>query len=265
MMPNHLIEENNLSIAWAKVLNLILVCHKHELAPFIVSINAVDNEIVETTEIRDKLNLFLKEDKSFSVETVASTIFPKSFWNLNLPRQQLYARYIKNFPRIKKAHQNYGGTYFQRLISFNSTYNSAEGINQIEELINGWHDGLRRRSFYQAAIFDPRKDQSRKTFQGFPCLRHVSFNIIKMNSGYGLEIIGIYATQTVFEKAYGNYLGLYHLGKFMAHEMGIKFLGEKCISARLILKNNNNISTTKLKTLASEISPLLDETNKNAQ
>ncbi len=32
-----------------------------------------------------------------------------------------------------------------------------------------------------------------------------------------------YATQQVFDKAYGNYLGLAQLGAFMAGEMGIPF------------------------------------------
>ena len=32
-----------------------------------------------------------------------------------------------------------------------------------------------------------------------------------------------YATQYIFEKAYGNYLGLAHLGRFMAHELDMDF------------------------------------------
>lgn len=261
-MNDYIIKEDNLSIAWAKLFKLILTSSKHELSPFLISISSSDNGILENLAVREQLNLELKRKRIFTVETVASTIFPQNYWNKNAPRTYLYSRYLKNFPKIKSYPQNYSGTYFQRLISFNSMYNKNESINQIEELIDGWHNGVRRRSFYQAAIFDPRKDQSRKPLQGFPCMRHISFNINDNSSGTGLEIIGIYATQTVFEKAYGNYLGLCNLGQFMAHEMGINFIGLKCISARLILKNGNN-SIADLKLLETNISQILDGTSQN--
>ena len=35
----------------------------------------------------------------------------------------------------------------------------------------------------------------------------------------GLVVNAFYATQQLFDKAYGNYLGLARLGAFMAHEM----------------------------------------------
>jgi hypothetical protein len=37
----------------------------------------------------------------------------------------------------------------------------------------------------------------------------------------GLAINAFYATQYVFDKAYGNYLGLAQLGAFMAHELNL--------------------------------------------
>lgn len=259
-MTEYYLEETNLSVAWARLFDIILNTSKHELSPFIVSIKTENHAISEYSEIREKINLELKRHDKFSVETVASTIFPKSFWNDKLPRESLYKRYIKIFPKIKRIHQNYGGTYFQRLISFNSQYDKKESINQLEELIQGWHSGVKRRSFYQAAIFDPRKDQSRKPLQGFPCMRHVSFNIIDNSNGQGLEIMAIYATQTVFEKAYGNYLGLIELGKFMAKEMGLTFEGLKCISTRLILQNGN-ASIKTLKSLNDELTKVISRTN----
>ena len=52
---------------------------------------------------------------------------------------------------------------------------------------------------------------------GFPCLQQISFDPTKA----GLIMNSFYATQQIFDKAYGNYLGLARLGAFMAHEMGI--------------------------------------------
>ena len=37
-------------------------------------------------------------------------------------------------------------------------------------------------------------------------------------------------TQYMFERAYGNYLGLCNLGRFMAHEMGLKLDSMTCIA-----------------------------------
>jgi len=45
-----------------------------------------------------------------------------------------------------------------------------------------------------------------------------------------LIVIGLYAKQHIFERAYGNYLGLYQLGQFMAHEMGLQLTTVHCIA-----------------------------------
>jgi hypothetical protein len=56
-------------------------------------------------------------------------------------------------------------------------------------------------------------------------LQHVSF---VPNDG-GLIINSFYATQQVFEKAYGNYLGLCRLGHFMASEMHLTLERMNCV------------------------------------
>ena len=69
----------------------------------------------------------------------------------------------------------------------------------------------------QAATFDPGRDHVASAQLGFPCLQHVSF----VPTAAGLVVNAFYATQQIFDKAYGNYLGLAQLGAFMAHEMGM--------------------------------------------
>lgn len=46
---------------------------------------------------------------------------------------------------------------------------------------------------------------------------------------------GFYAKQLHVEKAYGNYLGLYELGRFMAKQMGLKLTQVVCIASCLEL------------------------------
>jgi len=46
-----------------------------------------------------------------------------------------------------------------------------------------------------------------------------------------MTVTAFYAVQYLFEKAYGNYLGLCRLGNFMAHEMGLRLTQLTCIAS----------------------------------
>ena len=70
---------------------------------------------------------------------------------------------------------------------------------------------------FQATTFDPGRDHVASAQLGFPCLQQVSFE----PTAAGLVTNAFYATQQIFDKAYGNYLGLAQLGAFMAREMGM--------------------------------------------
>jgi hypothetical protein len=76
----------------------------------------------------------------------------------------------------------------------------------------------------QASIFDPGRDHVRNAQLGFPCLQQVHF----VPENGGLAVHAFYATQQLFDKAYGNWLGLCHLGQFMACEMGLRLVRLNC-------------------------------------
>ena len=57
----------------------------------------------------------------------------------------------------------------------------------------------------------------------------------------GLSITGYYATQYVVERAYGNYLGLCRIGRFMAHEMGLRFDQMTCIATPVKLDRTKDL------------------------
>ena len=102
---------------------------------------------------------------------------------------------------------------------------------------------------FQASIFDPARDQITSAQLGFPCLQHISFVPHKKGT---LTLNAFYATQQIFEKAYGNYLGLCRLGEFMAHEMGLTFEQMNCFIgvAKIDTITKSHSSLTKLKGLA---------------
>ena len=69
---------------------------------------------------------------------------------------------------------------------------------------------------YQLAIFDPARDHTASAQLPFPCLQQVSF----VPTPAGVVMNAFYVTQQIFDKAYGNYLGLARLGTFVAQQMG---------------------------------------------
>jgi hypothetical protein len=44
-----------------------------------------------------------------------------------------------------------------------------------------------------------------------------------------MAVNGFYAMQYLFERAYGNYLGLCRLGNFVAHELGLELVQMNCM------------------------------------
>lgn len=226
-----IIEESNLSVAWGKAFLKVLDATDGEVSPLVVVINDLDStEPPEDPGIRAILDSELNERKEgLSCHEVANTIFPLSFWNPEMSRDCLYERYLNNFPFIRRFPRNRYGIYFQRLISFGYNKETQKGeVNQLEHIIRTWDKGNHRRSALQASVFDPRKDHTHQHQRGFPCLQQVAFaNIGKTH----LQVTGFYATQYIFERAYGNYLGLFRLGHFMAHEMGLKLSKVVCFAA----------------------------------
>jgi thymidylate synthase len=115
--------------------------------------------------------------------------------------------------------------YFERLIAFGDGPMSG---NQLEFIISEYSSrpGVRR-SLFQAAVFNPAKDHIRSAQLGFPCLQHVSF--IPHSNGK-LTINAFYATQQLFQKAYGNFLGICRLGHFVATEMKLQLGRMNCFA-----------------------------------
>ncbi len=221
MTTSPLIEETNLSTAWQIALERIVNGSGKEITPLLLTLTGFD----EIPHIRETLDMHLKKSNLPSIQTVSETIFPESLYQYyGKDRAKLYETYCKNLLRIKKIDPtNNKGTYFERLIAYES---SNKKINQLEIIISSINSKkVKRRSKLQAAIFDPSKDHSNKMFQGFPCLQHVTFYI---SENGGLVLNSFYAIQYLYRRGYGNWLGLINLGKFIANEVGLEFERFNC-------------------------------------
>jgi hypothetical protein len=250
-MSCELISGVNISEVWRSVFQTLLSKPKHEISPLVVQVEIEDYEKIEVPEIKEVLDSYLKNENEKSCRTVANTIFPESLWNKLYKREKLYKRYEYAWPKINKYGSNNKGTYFQRMIAYNSIID-AKTTNQLEHIIETWIKGNHLRSALQVSIFDPRTDHNHSRQKGFPCLQQLAFNPHGRNGKEGLEVIAFYANQAIVEKAYGNYLGLIKLGNFMAHEMHLNFIKLTCISSVAKLSSSSR-SLTNLHSLAKKL------------
>ncbi|MFP5273852.1 thymidylate synthase [Coleofasciculus sp.] len=237
-----LFKQTNLSHAWAEAFLHIIDNPGKEISPLVVSITDFNDGIPnEDTDIRQSLDTCLIANGEQKIHTVANTIFPHSLWRRSkYQRKGLFERYLSILCSIKatEPHKNRRGLYFERLIAFGS--GPCNG-NQLEYIISEYQarPGVRR-TMFQASIFDPGRDHVRSAQLPFPCLQHVSF----VPQGETLTMNAFYATQQIFNKAYGNYLGLCRLGTFIAHEMGLTFNRMNCFVGVAKLDNITKTSDT---------------------
>ena len=241
--------DENLSVAWAKAFLTSMNPGVEEISPLTITVTGLkNNTAVEVPEIRYSLDLALADCGQFSVDTTASTIFPWSLWNPQMEAQALYDRYERVLPALKKAQsQNRYGLYFERLISF------GEGKrNQLDYIIETYKRGNHRRSALQATILNPLQDQTDQRQRGFPCLQQIAF--IPGQSTRELSIHAFYATQYLFNRAYGNLLGLARLAYFIAHELGLQFSQLSCTAA---VAKYGDVSKRRLNDLRSKLESMV--------
>jgi hypothetical protein len=228
-------EEPKLSVAWARAFLGLLDHPRKEYVPCLVSIAGLNGADPEAdADLRDALDACLEANGHDRVQTVANTIFPQSLWRRAKGNRNAFFRsYLEDLPSfVEMDRRNRRGIYFARLIGFGLNPTDALGLphaptkaiseegNQLELIIEECKRGGRRTKL-QAALFDPYRDLTRSAQQGFPCLQHLTF--VPDHDRRTLGLNAFYATQQLFVKAYGNWLGLCRLGAFVAHEAGLRF------------------------------------------
>ena len=236
-----LIDQPNLSLAWAEAFLAVRSKKEHRLAPLTLSFSGFeDSTVVEDQDIRLALDAVMADAGMQKIQTVANTIFPQALWRrAKGDRQALYSAYRENLPEYvaMEPHKNRRGLYFGRLIAFDLDHKTGDRLphipvdsipengNQLEFIIQRCKKGVRLSEF-QASVFDPARDHTKAAQLGFPCLQHVTF--VPCFAAGTLMLNAFYATQQLFEKGYGNYLGLARLGLFVASQVGVSLLRVTC-------------------------------------
>lgn len=268
MKVPELICEENLSYAWGRAFQIAMMGSK-EFMPLTISIGGLTNGLpVEDNRIRQAVDIALKQNGKYSCAISAMTIFPFKYWNLmGRPHVQEFSdSYMKKYlPRLRaRDSRNSRGTYFERMIAFQGVRGKGgkllnETKNQLEHIVSLWpkkgEHSRPRQSALQAACFDPVRDHNGAVRSGFPCLQQVSF--IYDDAG-GLAINAYYPTQYIFDRGYGNYLGLCHLGHFIARELGLELVRLNCFIGRPELGNVTKSSLLELVKVLHEALPSVE-------
>ena len=222
-----MVEDSNLSRAWARTFLHVLDNPGAAISPLVVTLTGFtpEGDAVEDASVRAALDACLSTNGRYDVETVAWTIFPRSMLRIAKgDRHRLFELYRGSYPRFRALNPsaNGRGLYFGRLVAYER--GPCDG-NQLEWILlqYGARSGVRQ-TMLQASIFDPEHDHVASAQLGFPCLQHVTF----VPEGDELVANAFYATQQLFDKAYGNWLGLCELGRFMAGEMGLRLARLNC-------------------------------------
>jgi thymidylate synthase len=246
------IHAHNLSLGWLDALEYLLVCGGKD-TNVIVEIEQVDKEDMS---IRQFLDDFLQKksthagEEFFPVTTVANTLFPEALYEPRRgqeARSFLYQMYAQSFAVTKRLPANRYGTYFQRMIAWPTKNEKKSGdVNQLEIIINRLRSGLSRQnplsSAYEIGISDVEdmdldvsatgeiriyQPDCDRRLMGFPCLSHISLTLSKGK----LHLTALYRNQYFIHKAYGNYIGLSRLLRFLCQEVGCETGELMCIAS----------------------------------
>lgn len=243
-----LVRARNIAEAWVLTGRHLLQAGGSQ-ANLIVEIQSDD----DVPSVRDALDEFvggLKQGRLASVSRVADTIFPIDYYRGQPGPKTRNHVYDMQRLSAKVEHRFVGDCYFDRMIDWpyvlvgnenGKTFNQLEF--RIQRLIKAWNSGKRTMNDAELALsagaFDdyaelelstgdvrvqhPSKDT---TPIGFPCLSHVSLTLHKGR----LDLTATYRNQHFVSKAYGNYLGLCRLLRFIVAEVGCEMGSVVCIA-----------------------------------
>jgi hypothetical protein len=208
MTTDRNISAPNLSVAWIRALDAVRRMPKHAATHLVVRIEDPTLEVPEIRRLADEL---LSRGRVQPISSVRSTIFPAS-WARRYPDPERLADHFRGqYETLCRFPKNRGGTYFGRMVAYPRGANEEpfDQLNDIVAKLRGEARGRHMSSMYEINIWVPGDLPSG---MGFPCMSHLSFHL---DDGQ-LFMQAVYRNQYLVERAYGNYLGLAELHRYVA-------------------------------------------------
>jgi hypothetical protein len=227
------IQSSNISEAWGRAFLDAYNATPGSRTPMVVSLAGFAGELPdEDRATRVAVDKALHRCEKNTVAVSGMTIFPHDLWRHRgcPPWQDFHQLCVKRFfPRLKACDaRNRLGTYFERMMSFTGVCRGeGKTVDQLGFIIHLLRNSERwpRQSALQMSCLDPAKDHTGQPVRGFPCLQQVG---LSHDGGKRIAVHAFYPTQYIFDRAYGNYLGLCHLGSYIAHQTGLRFARLNC-------------------------------------
>lgn len=198
----------------------------------------IANPTAERPDIRAELDAFGAEAQARGkdmprIDSTAGTIFQTSFYRPGAgdPEGHLYEMERRIRKVVRRHPRNRHGTYFERLVAY--PLGNGEEFNQLHHVLgllqSAASQGHRNGNRYELAIFHPKRDPYP---YGFPCLSHIS---ITLREGV-LDATALYRSQYFLKRAYGNYLGIGEVMRFLATESGFGIGELLCVASHAALE-----------------------------
>jgi hypothetical protein len=240
------VEAENVSTAWVEGLDQLLAAGGEAVNLTVV----IADPTAEVPAIRAVVDAFIEERRRARrgverVSTVANTIFPESLYIERL-REEAEAHLYKmeRRGRAVSRRRNSYGTYFERMVAWPDGRarrgETVERFNQLDQAVTRLRrlreQGTRRGNQFEVGLASPADEAiampvvvpGRDTLtMGFPCLSHVSLSLQK---GV-VHTTALYRNHDFIKRAYGNYVGLGRLLRFVAQQSGWPVGELECVSA----------------------------------
>lgn len=201
-------------------------------------------EDVTDTAIIQIVDRYLRNHNTYSVATVANTIFPESTLRRYGPVDFYDAYRERVFPRMKRMTRDWG-RYFDRLTRWTKVRDGQlQTINPLQDLITFMKRQVAGdrvyRNVYEMTIYDPTRDAGKPSNR-----QRLSFLSFKLTADHCLLLTAIYRNHTYISRGLGNFIGLGRLQAFIAEQSGATLGSLTCVSTHAEIdhfrKNRNGV------------------------
>lgn len=234
------VHESNASTAWVAALDALLA-HGGDAVNLTVAIDDPTSEDDGVRAVLDRFNGERRRQNRKSVElvsTVANTLFPSSWYAEHLGEgadEHLYE--LERTARPVSRRRNRSGTYFERMVAWPGPGGEFNQLDQVvRRLRSARLRGHQRGNSYEIGVALPSDEEiavpilvggKDRKVRGFPCLSHLSFSL-----QHGVvHLSAMYRSHDFISRAYGNYVGLGRVLRFVGQQSGLPIGELTCVSA----------------------------------
>jgi hypothetical protein len=200
-----------------------LVSESGEAYNLVVDIDDPTQHLPKDDQVILAVDAFLRNRRANPISTVSNTIFPVGLYRRY--GERFRTEYLRGYDSLRKKGW---GRYFERLVRWQT--DDGRTINQLEGLIKALAGQLSKKShrfknIYEVSLLDPAHDKFRE--RNRQCLSFLSF---KLHPCRGLMLTALYRNHHYIARALGNFIGLGHLMKYIANEVGTTVGSLTCVS-----------------------------------